>query len=173
MQWNFSYVSLIDVLENAMLRVLLSFNIFIKVLESLIFLLLSLEPICKAYSDIGFRLKVSFLCRLSLLNWCTAATTEEQQFSHWFHYFQKNFKGKEHFQHHVFASQVHKEFHCIILGSVKRKTSKTILAVKKKVLSVIYLGRKSSMSKQSHKNRKSNHNSKFFWKILVKLFKSK
>ena len=50
-----------NVLENAMLEVRLFFNIFIKVMKSPVFLLFSLQPICKGYSELKFELKVSLL----------------------------------------------------------------------------------------------------------------
>ena len=142
MRWNFLYVSLMDVLENAMLKVLLSFNIFMNVMESLVFLLFSSEPICKGYSELGFRLKVSLSCRPSLLifsiclqvsNWCTAATTEEQHTRNDFITFKKVWKERSTFSITFlrrFASRMHKEFHCSILQNVDNKDSKTIPAVK-------------------------------------------
>ena len=144
MKWNFLCIWLTNLRENVMLEVLLSFNIFLKVMESVVFLLFSSEPICKGYSELRFKLKFSYSCR-------PCCWSSEHAFKFQINALLQKQKNNNTCNDFItftkileercdssitfsrrFASQTHKKFQCIILESVERKTSKAIRVVKKK-----------------------------------------
>ena len=129
-------------------------HVLVKVMDLLVFLLIRSDHIWKGHSELEFRLKLSFSCRTSLLvfSWLPSLKL--------MHYCNKRRKtiltmisllsqecerqealpAPRFFFFFTSISQTYKKIHCIFLENAENKSSKTALAVKKTVLSVMYMG---------------------------------